>query len=137
MNQYEQQAIEFCEKTSTAYSIKFLRFGYYFPDDKEKRDVYYVTLRRTTINEEMHFTFGNSVYASQNNKKPTIYDVLACLTKYDPGSNMWEFAEEFGYEIHDEKTYKQVSKTFEAVQEEWEDVKRVFGDVLEELAEIQ
>jgi hypothetical protein len=50
---------------------------------------------------------------------------------------MWEFAREYGYEIHDEKSYKNLKKTFEAVRDEWENVNRVFGDVLDDLAEIQ
>ena len=54
---------------------------------------------------------------------PTYYDVLACLTKYDPNS-FEDFCSDFGYDtdsISDKKTYK-------AVKNEWQDVSRVFSD---------
>lgn len=136
MSEYEKHAIEFCQKTGTHWEITFLRKGRYFPDDKENRNIYYISLYREN-HGSMHFTFGDSIANTRQHKRPNIYDILACLTTYDPGADMWDFAHEFGYEIHDEKSYKQCLKTFEAVRDEWQNVNNVFGDVLEELAEIQ
>jgi len=64
---------------------------------------------------------------------PSEYDILACLTKYDPGT-FEDFCSEFGYNtdsISAEKTYK-------AVCDEWLNVSRLFNDSeIELLQEIQ
>lgn len=62
---------------------------------------------------------------------PKLYDVLACLTKSDPGS-FDDFCGDYGYSndsINAEKTWR-------AVAEEWRSVSRIFGDVIDELQEI-
>lgn len=66
-------------------------------------------------------------------KPPTSYDVLACMTKYDPGSFEY-FCSEFGYDS-DSKT---ADRVYAAVKEEWLNVCRIWNDSeIEELAEIQ
>lgn len=64
--------------------------------------------------------------------EPTFYDVLTSLQKYDV--NTFEnFCGDFGYDTDSrtaERTYKAVKKEFKAVE-------RLFGDILEELQEIQ
>ena len=56
---YDKQAESFLKATNTAIAIKFDSYKVYFPKDKEKRDVYNVTLKRG--NREYTFTFGNSL----------------------------------------------------------------------------
>jgi hypothetical protein len=56
-------------------------------------------------------------------KQPTPYDVLACLTKYDPGT-FEDFCGEFGYDTDSRKAYK----TYKAVKREWENVAILFND---------
>lgn len=63
---------------------------------------------------------------------PTLYAVLSCLTKYDP-ETFEDFCFEHGYDTDSRKAYD----TFLAVDKEWHEVKRMFADCLEELAEIQ
>lgn len=63
--------------------------------------------------------------------KPTNYDILACLTKYDP-EDFENFCFSFGYD-EDSKT---AEKTFLAVNKEWHAVNNMFSDLLEELQEI-
>lgn len=64
--------------------------------------------------------------------KPTCYDVLACLAHYDPGS-FQNFCDEFGYSNDSIRTLK----TYLAVQDEWNNLRRIFtSGQLEELAEI-
>ena len=41
---YEQSAIDFLKSTNTEFKAEFLRNGKYFPDDKEERDIYKITL---------------------------------------------------------------------------------------------
>ena len=63
--------------------------------------------------------------------KPTMYDILSCLTKYDPGT-LNDFCSNFGYDSDSIKA----RGIYFAVQEEWEGVRGLFGDVLDELSEI-
>ena len=70
--------------------------------------------------------------AKKAKAKPTCYDVLACLTHYDPGS-FQNFCDEFGYSNDSIRALK----TYLAVQDEWENLRRIFTpEQLEELAEI-
>lgn len=63
--------------------------------------------------------------------KPRIYDILSCLQKYDPGSHE-DFCSDFGYNPDSRKGLD----TYLAVQLEWHNVERLFGDCLDELCEI-
>ena len=64
---------------------------------------------------------------------PTFYDVLACLTKSDPGT-FKDFCWEYGYSDDSISALK----IYTAVQNEWADLCRIFTpEQLEELAEIQ
>lgn len=66
------------------------------------------------------------------NRKPGAYDILACLTKYDPGM-FSDFCAEMGYDTDSRKA----EKTYFAAQEEWNGVRRLFtSEQLEQLAEI-
>jgi len=63
---------------------------------------------------------------------PTNYSILACLTKYDPGT-FENFCSEFGYNT-DSKT---AEKTYNAVKNEFQNVCALFTDSeIEQLAEI-
>lgn len=67
----------------------------------------------------------------QTKTTPTLYDVLACLTKYDPGT-FDNFCDDYGYSTDSIKA----QKTYLEVQEEFTNCSRLFGDVIEELMEI-
>lgn len=63
---------------------------------------------------------------------PSVYDVLACLTKYDPGT-FEDFCSDYGYD-EDSRTAERV---YFAVQKEYAQLARLFtADQMEELAEI-
>ena len=63
---------------------------------------------------------------------PTAYDVLACLTKNDPGT-FEDFCSDFGYD-QDSRT---AEKTYKAVCKEWTDVCRLWSDTeIEQMQEI-
>lgn len=63
---------------------------------------------------------------------PLAYDVLACLTKYDPGT-FADFCGDYGYDVDSIKA----QKTYFAVQEEWDGVRELFTSAqLEQLQEI-
>lgn len=64
---------------------------------------------------------------------PSAYDVLACLTKYDPGT-FENFCSEFGYDTDSRKA----EKTYKAVVDEWKNIQALFTDSeIEQLQEIQ
>ncbi len=59
MNDYNKQANDFLKKTNTEFSAKFVKHDFYFSDDKEKRDIYEITLKRG--NRQAVFNFGQSL----------------------------------------------------------------------------
>ena len=62
---------------------------------------------------------------------PTLYDILAYLTKNDPGS-FSDFCGDFGYD----EDSRSAEKTWRTVTEEWRAVDSMFHDCLDELQEI-
>lgn len=166
--EYEQKAIDFLQSTNTEFKAEFLRNDKYFPDDKETRDIYKITLTRngrfysfefgqSTMNSTKYvdtltkneFTtsgsplkgkmrvidtrFFNDLHVKKvNGIAPNCYDVLACLTKYDPGT-FENFCGEFGYDTDSRKA----KKTYKAVRKEYQNLRALFTDSeMELMAEI-
>lgn len=70
--------------------------------------------------------------AKKADAKPTAYDILACMTKYDPGT-FEDFCYEFGYD-EDSRTAERI---YFAVQKEYTQLSRIFTpEQMEELQEI-
>ena len=131
INEYEKEAEEFLVKVGAKMKVDYCGYMRHFKDDKEKRNVWDVTFSRG--DKSMTVRLGQSINESVLINPPTAYDVLSCLTKDDPG-DIDEFTSEYGY------TKGEVSeaiKTYNAVCKEYSDVRRVFGDVMDELREIQ
>lgn len=64
---------------------------------------------------------------------PTAYDVLVCLTKYDPGT-LEDFCSEYGYDTDSIKA----NKSYIAVIREYKQLERIFTpEQMEKLQEIQ
>ena len=79
--------------------------------DGQKREVFKLQLRRRE--KTYTFEFGQSI--AQGSKEPTLYDVLACLQKYDVGT-FEDFCSDFCYDndsISAKKTYKAVVKEYD------------------------
>jgi len=62
VNTYEQSAIDFLKATDCQFSVKYVKTGKYFPDDKEDRDIYSITLKRG--GRYYTFQFGQSIFHS-------------------------------------------------------------------------
>ena len=78
-----------------------------------------------------HFSLNK--YRGKPVPKISAYDLLACLTKYDPGT-FENFCSDFGYDTDSRKA----ESTYHAVQKEYQKVSRFFTDAeLVELQEIQ
>lgn len=119
--------------------------------EKEKRCLYEITL--TSPRGSMTFNFWDSIrntkirtmpfeaYNVQANKElaakkkaavPSVYDVLACLQKYDPGT-FEDFCSDCGYD-EDSRTAERI---YFAVQKEYTQLARLFTpEQMEELSEI-
>lgn len=131
MNEYNKQAEQFLKDTETEFKAKFLKNGFYFDGDKETRNIYEITLKRG--DREYKFKFGTSISDTEKKIKPTPYDVLSCLQKYEIGT-FNDFCRDFGY---NEDSIK-AEKIYKAVIEEFKNVKILFSDEeIEKLQEIQ
>lgn len=125
MSEYIKQAKDFLAKHGATCEIKFDYYGRVWGD---YRNVYEVTIERN--GNSYTFSFKDSVYNSNMGNEPTAYDVLACLEKYGYDS-YGDFCSELGYGGGEESL-----ETYQAVQEEYENVVMLFGDCMEELQEI-
>lgn len=133
INDYETQGIEFLQKYNIQFQYKYIKTALYFEDDKEGRDIYSITLRRKSPrSKQITIRFGMSLMDTRNNKEPRPYDLLACITKNDPGS-FNEFCDVYGCSNDSIKALK----TYKNVCSEWKKVNNFFSEQeLEELAEI-
>lgn len=104
--------------------IKTMTFEAY----AEKR--YRVVFSSLTQAEKMQ---ANKELASKKKSAvPSVYDVLACLAKYDPGT-FEDFCSDYGYD-EDSRTAERI---YFAVQKEYTQLARLFTpEQMEELAEI-
>jgi hypothetical protein len=106
------------------YLIFAVVFDKYFPEDKEPRAIFKITLENDR--HKYSFKFGQSI--AQGLNEPSKYDVLACLTKYEP-ETFKDFCNEYGYNEDSrtaEKTYKAVCKEYENVMQLWTEEERRF-----------
>jgi len=124
---YEQTAQTFANSIGLTIKIGAPTYGKHFGDDDQERFIFPVTLLRG--GKSYRLKFGQSL--KEKNTPPTAYDILACLTKYDPESFEF-FCGNYGYDTDSRKA----EKIYKAVVKEWEGVNRLFSDVLEQLAEI-
>ena len=141
---YETEARDFMTRNNIEMSITFKdREVNRIWNEIVKRNRYSVYIQNTDTDEAMRVIFWDSIYDTEHNVTPTCYDILACLTKYDPGEYE-EFCSEFGYETEIENQFGRFTrnetayKIWRACCDEWRNVKRVFGEgeILEELREI-
>ena len=94
---------------------------------------YRCTLQRNARpSEPFVLDFWNSYHTEDKQLKPRVsaYDVLACLTKSDPGT-FEEFCSDYGYDSDS----RRAEQTYQAVREEWRKVQAFFS--AQELAELQ
>lgn len=152
MNEYIKQATDFLQKANAKMKIEYVGLAVNKDwKEKEKRCLYEITL--TSPRGSMTFNFWDSIqntkvrtmpfdaYNVQANKElaakkkdavPSVYDVLACLTKYDPGT-FEDFCSDYGYD-EDSRTAERI---YFAVQKEYAQLASLFTpDEMDELAEI-
>jgi hypothetical protein len=112
---YEAAADLAAESLQIRMEVLSSRFSS-MPWDKDGQKRYIFTIRLiNAIKKYYEFEFGQSV--AQGNEEPTMYDILTCITKYNPGS-FEDFCGDFGYDEDSrsaEKTYKAVVKEYKAM----------------------
>jgi hypothetical protein len=117
-------------------------YGKHFYNDTQER--YIFKLKLSKGGEKYTFNFGQSI--AKGAEEPTLYDVLACLQKYDVGTVKC-FAADYGYTdptyykgLDDkgiDKEIEKVVKVYKAVCREYAAMQRLFTDEeLEILSEI-
>ena len=116
MSKYVKQAKDFLASCNATMKITYLGREI---NKMWNEDIYRNTYRATikTPLGSMWVKFWDSIYDTQNGIKPTEYDILACLQKYDVGS-LEDFISEYGYdpEIHNTKQiYKAVCNEYEKI----------------------
>lgn len=133
-------AEQFARRWDVKLEILGSEYKRHFVDDKDKRYVFKCKITRNTgeddwgepIVEEYEFEFGQSI--KDGSTEPNMYDILACLTKYDPCTYK-DFCAEFGYAGGEDSL-----AVYHGVKKEWEAVLRLFGPedgkCMEELREI-
>lgn len=130
---YEAQAKEFLDK----HNIKF-KADYFsdscplWCDGKHIHGVLYKVTFRREEKKSLNLPFWNSYKDMTEGKEPRAYDVLASITKSNPGAYE-SFCSDFGYNIDSRKA----EKTWKLVKREWEKVSAFFTEAeIEELQEI-
>ena len=136
MNEYIKQAQDFLKSCNATMEISYtgmeLNSNW---RDKELRNTYLVTI--TTPQGTMKVKFWDSIYNTERGIKPTEYDILACLEKYDVGT-IDDFVSEFGFEVHKWADVKRIENTYKAVVKEYNDICRCFTlEQIEAMQEIQ
>lgn len=143
MNKYQEQALDFLKECDAKIRINFIGFKANRDwNETKERSLFNIVL--TTPKGFMNFNFWDSFVNTTKLRnqirvgikitaKPTIYDVLACLTKYDPGT-FEDFCSDYGYD-EDSETSK---KIYFAVQDEFSQLCEIFTpEQMEKLCEIQ
>lgn len=84
----------------------------------------------------MRVKFWDSAYNTDAGEKPSEYDILACLAKYDVGT-LEDFVDEYGYDINSVQDFRRCERMHKAVVKEYRGLCRIFTEEeLEELREI-
>lgn len=111
---HNQAAYKVADELGLRMKILGSEYKLHFPGDKQQRYVFKIKLIKG--GKQYTFEFGQSI--SEGSSEPTLYSVLACLTKYDP-ETFEDFCANYGYDEdsrNTEKTYKAVVKEFNNMQ---------------------
>lgn len=86
MSEYEVKANEFLKKAGAKITISRIGEIKGFPFDQHDTMWHYkYQVALTRLKKQYRFTFYDSHNNWLHNKRPSRYDILACVEKYDPG----------------------------------------------------
>lgn len=129
MNEYEAAAVDFLNKYGAKMKICFSEVVDRFPGDTCKtgyRNKYKITISRD--HKSYTFAFYDSINAYNNNERPSKYDILACVEKYEVYGDLWDFASEYGYEINNRESFQNVQRIYNACKMQYNKLLRLFGE---------
>ena len=131
---YLKQAEDFLWRFGVEFSYKLCKKNPVpFPNESTKACHYHFKARLKRMSRSISFNFyGSKFDFEKENKAMSAYDLLASITKYDPGTFEY-FCEAYGYNNDNIRS----KKIYNAVCAEWEKVNGFFTDYeLERLREI-
>ena len=118
---YNKQATDFLNLTSTSFTAKFQGSLHHEWDKEYLHDAFTCVLKNKL--HSYRFTFHQSRNESTGTgaKPPKPYDVLSGITKYEVGT-FENFCDNYGYDTDSRKAYK----TYKAVLKEWKNIELLF-----------
>lgn len=137
-SEYEMQARNFLRASGAKMRIVSAGIVHGFPfEDRDRNWHNKYLVRIDRCRRSYSFPFYDSAYSTSRDERPTQYDILACLEKYPVEDDVWDFADEYGYEIHGRKDFERVSSIHRACQTQYAKLLRLFGkELMEELQKI-
>ena len=138
--EYDAQAGEFMRKWGVKIHRHFVGKMRYFPDDREPRNVWKITLERS--GRCYSFRFGDSLVNTQKfpRHKPSDYSILACASAdscFDCG-DVWDMIDEYGYDDpNDRREFDKLRRIWVNSDEHARKLRELFADCLDELQEVQ
>ena len=139
--EYDAQAGEFMRKWGVKIHRRFIGKTRYFPDDREPRNVWEITLERND-GSSYSFRFGDSLVntAKVPLHKPSDYSILACVSAdslFDC-ADVWDMVEEYGYDApNDRREFDKLTRILLTSNEHGQKLRELFADCLDELQEVQ
>ena len=131
MSEYTEQAKQFLTRHNLKFRAVYLDYRPYFADDTESRAIYRCTISGKGRGR-YSCQFGASINMTLDNTPPSAYDLLACITKYDP-EDFETFCSELGYDTDSRRAHRD----WLAVRRDWAKVEKFFeADEIEEMKEI-
>jgi hypothetical protein len=119
MYNYEKPIAEYATNNKITYDILSKEYRPYFLNEKESRWVFKIRL----VNNGKQYTFHYGQSILNGDEEPSIYDILYCLTKHDPGT-LDDFCSDGGYTFGD----KDSEKIYNAVRREYKATQRLFDE---------
>jgi hypothetical protein len=127
---------DFLKLTGTKISICWIDtrlHSFFVKEEPTYRNVWKVRIKNK------HGSFSCRFYTHHSNVEVTPYDVLACLSKDEKYTDLFEFAATYGDTIDDKKTFNDVNRIMKAVNRESAAMRRLFPEpeYFQALLEIQ
>mgnify|MGYP000613868259 FL=1 len=139
--EYDAQDGEFMRKWGVKIHRRFIGKTRYFPDDREPRNVWEITLERND-GSSYSFRFGDSLVntAKVPLHKPSDYSILACVSadSWFDCADVWDMVEEYGYDApNDRREFDKLHRIWVNSSEHGQKLRELFADCLDELQEVQ
>lgn len=135
MNQYDKKAMQFCRETGTRVECRLVGTLSIDPRGDEPAGVHNVYAVSIERNGKLYCKwFHDSITNYKACRRPSVYSILACVWREDPGQ-FWDFVREFGWKTSSEEAYRKAMEAYLSCAREYAAVKELFGDVLDQLRE--